>query len=559
MNEKIGIAQDHVPDPAQMAATGMSPAHMSAAEMRTDMEDNAKRGAGSSRVRLHAGTFALAVVLGTLLGISTARMLTSQSPSMGLWPTSVVAPLAAQPGSPTTSFSDVVDAVKPAVVGVQTKYSVNLDDRGAPSLRDRFSRRFGAPSTPDAPPQRHDRTVTAQGSGFFISADGYAVTNNHVVEDGGAIQIHTVDQKTYPAKIVGTDPTTDLALLKVDGRDDFAHVKLADSMPRVGDWVLAIGNPFGLGGTVTAGIVSARERDIGADSFDRLIQIDASINKGDSGGPTFDLDGRVIGVNTMIFSPSGGSIGIAFAIPAETVKQVVGQLKDKGSVTRGWLGVQAQPVTADIADSLGLKEARGALVAEPQPDGPAAKAGVAPGDVIASIGNVPIKDARDLSKTIGNMAPGTSIKLGVLRLGEEKTVTVTLGELPAKRPSSAPNGMPGRAPDVDRETTGRGTSNGSTDVPADAPLDLGLKLAPAGSIPGIGEHGVVVTGVDPTGLAADQGVELGDVILEISGKSVTTPDEIHSTLSDARRNGKRTVLVRLKSGESTRFVAVPTG
>jgi serine protease Do len=556
MDEKTGIA--HATDPARMGATGMGPARMGAGELQTHMDNKLGRDAAAPRARMHAGKFAIAVALGALVGVSAARILTSQSPSMRLWPTSVVAPLAAQPNSPAASFADVVDTVKPAVIGVQTKLAVQLDDRGPPSLRDQLPRRFGT-RPPDSPPQRPDRTVTAQGSGFFISADGYAVTNNHVVEDGGTIQVRTDDQKTYPAKIVGTDPATDLALLKVDGRTDFAHVKLADSMPRIGDWVLAIGNPFGLGGTVTAGIVSARERDIGADSLDRLIQIDASINKGDSGGPTFDLDGRVIGVNTMIFSPSGGSIGIAFAIPAETVKRVIGQIRDKGSVTRGWLGVQAQPVTADIADSLGLKEARGALVTEPQADSPAAKAGIASGDVIASIGDVPIKDARDLSRTIGNTTPGTSIKLGLLRRSEEMTVTATLGQLPVKRPPNTPGGTP----NDERETTGRGGAPGATDAPADhpveAPIDLGLKLAPAGGIPGTGGQGVVVTGVDPTGLAADQGVELGDVILEIGGKPMKTPDDIQTTLTDARRNGKRTVLVRLRSGENTRFVAVPTG
>ena len=263
MNEKIGAAHD----PAQMGATGMGSARMSAAEMG----DHLGRAATASRPLLRAGTFALAVVLGALAGVSAARVLTSQSPTPHLWPTSV----AAQPSSAPASFADVVDAVKPAVIGVQTRVTVNLDDRGPQSPRDRFSRRFGAPHLPDSPARRPDRIVTAQGSGFFISADGYVVTNNHVVEDNGTIQVQTDDQKTYPAKVVGTDPMTDLALLKVDGRNDFAHVKLADAMPRVGDWVLAIGNPFGLGGTVTAGIVSARERDIGADSYDRLIQIDA--------------------------------------------------------------------------------------------------------------------------------------------------------------------------------------------------------------------------------------------------------------------------------------------
>ena len=239
------------------------------------------------------------------------------------------------------------------------------------------------------------RSSPARAPGFFISRDGYAVTNNHVVQNAENVQVTTDDGKTYSAKVIGTDPRTDLALIKIDG-NDFPFVKLADTSPRVGDWVLAVGNPFGLGGTVTAGIVSARGRDIGAGPYDDFIQIDAPVNKGNSGGPTFDVDGNVIGVNTAIFSPSGGSVGIAFAIPADTVKSVVAQLRDKGSVTRGWIGVQIQSVTPDIADSMGLKQATGALVSEPQKDSPAAKAGIQSGDVITSVNDEPINDAREL-------------------------------------------------------------------------------------------------------------------------------------------------------------------
>ena len=284
-------------------------------------------------------------------------------------------------------------------------------------------------------PARPRQFSTAQGSGFFISADGYAVTNNHVVERGKTIEVQTDDNKTYTAKVIGTDPKTDLALLKVDGRTDFPFVKLGDKQPRIGDWVIAVGNPFGLGGTVTAGIVSARGRDIGAGPYDDFIQIDAPVNKGNSGGPTFDTDGNVIGVNTAIFSPNGGSIGIGFAIPAETVKAVVAQLKDHGSVTRGWIGVQIQPVTADVADSLGLKKAEGALVAEAQANSPAAKAGIASGDVITSVNGDAIKDARELAKKIGALAPGATAHLGVVSKGTEKTVAVTLSDYPKDQPA----------------------------------------------------------------------------------------------------------------------------
>src|SRR2546423_3027476 len=307
----------------------------------------------------------------------------------------------------------------------------NGDDVPPGSSLEQFLRRFGMPGMPNTP--RGRQFSMAQGSGFFISPDGYAVTNNHVVERGKSIEIQTDDGKTYSAKVVGTDPKTDLALLKVDGRNDFPYVKLADKAPRIGDWVLAVGNPFGLGGTVTAGIVSARGRDIGSGPYDDFIQIDAPVNKGNSGGPTFDIDGAVIGVNTAIFSPSGGSVGIAFAIPAETVKAVVAQLKDKGSVARGWIGVQIQPVTSDIADSLGLKAASGALVAEPQADGPALKAGIQAGDVITAVNGAALKDARDLARTIGSMAPGASVKLTVLQKGQEKIITLTLGDLPNQR------------------------------------------------------------------------------------------------------------------------------
>jgi len=379
-----------------------------------------------------------------------------------------------------------------------------------------------------------------QGSGFFISADGYAVTNNHVVEKAESVEVTTDDGKTYTAKVIGTDPKTDVALIKVEGRSDFPHVSLAEKAPRIGDWVIAVGNPFGLGGTVTAGIVSARGRDIGAGPYDDFIQIDAPVNKGNSGGPTFDVDGNVIGVNTAIYSPSGGSVGIAFAIPADTVKTVVGQLKDKGAVTRGWIGVQIQPVSADIADSLGLKTAEGALVAEPQPDGPAVKAGIASGDVITSVNGQPVKDARDLAKRIGGMAPGAKVKLGIISKGAEKTVDVTLGELPKEQRQA-------------KAETGD-SDNSGTDVPK-----LGLSLAPAEKVAGAGSEGVVVTQVDPDGPAAAQGFRTGDVILDVAGKRVASPDEVRKAIADARTGGKRTILLRVKSGENTRFLAVPVG
>ena len=298
-----------------------------------------------------------------------------------------------------------------------------------------FDQQFGSQGMPHVRP--HHEFVTGEGSGFFISPDGYAVTNNHVVDHAKSVQVTADDGTIYTAKVVGTDPKTDLALIKVDGKNDFPYVKFADHSPRVGDWVVAVGNPFGLGGTVTAGIVSARGRDIGAGPYDDYIQIDAPINKGNSGGPAFNEEGEVIGVNTAIYSPSGGSVGIGFDIPADTAKMVVAQLEKSGHVTRGWLGVQIQPVTAGIAESLGMKKAEGALVDEPQADSPAAKAGVQTGDVITAVNGTPVKDARELARTIGMMAPNSTVKLDIVRQGQEKTLSLTLAEMPNEHVAKA--------------------------------------------------------------------------------------------------------------------------
>src|SRR4051794_19038516 len=461
-------------------------------------------------------------------------------------------PAYAQTAQRPVGFADIVEKVKPSVISVRVKVDggpkmMGFDgDSPFPpgSPMERFFKRFGMPDDQDgAPRQRGPRGRNfsmGQGSGFFISADGFAVTNNHVVDKAESVEVTTDDGKTYTAKVIGTDPKTDIALIKVEGRGDFPHVALADKPSRIGDWVLAVGNPFGLGGTVTAGIVSARGRDIGAGPYDDFIQIDAPVNKGNSGGPTFDVDGNVIGVNTAIYSPSGGSVGIAFAIPSDTVKSVVSQLKDKGSVTRGWIGVQIQPVNADIADSLGLKKAEGALVAEPQPDGPAVKAGIQSGDVIVSVNGTEVKDARDLAKKISSLPPGSNVKLGVVSKGAEKTVNVVLGELPREQRQA-------------RATSGDNDNSG-TDVPR-----LGLSLAPAGKVAGAGSEGVVVTQVDPDGPAASQGFRTGDVILDVAGKRVASPDEVRKAFADARSGGKRTILLRVKSGENTRFLAVPLG
>jgi serine protease Do len=389
------------------------------------------------------------------------------------------------------------------------------------------------------PRQRH-QVITGEGSGFFISADGYAVTNNHVVDHAESVQVTMDDGTTYTAKVVGTDPKTDLALIKVDGKKDFPFVKFSDQKPRIGDWVVAVGNPFGLGGTVTAGIVSASGRDIGNGPYDDFIQIDAPINKGNSGGPAFDMNGNVIGVNTAIYSPSGGSVGIGFDIPSTTAKLVVAQLKDKGAVTRGWLGVQVQPVTAEIADSLGLKEARGAIVDNPQDGSPAAKAGIEAGDVITAVNGTAIKDSRDLARTIATLAPGSSVKLDVFHKGDSKTVTLALGELPNER-----------------QAQGNGKGDEGKAQPGNGAPRLGLALAPAGEVQGAGQKGVVVTEVDPQGPAAQRGIQTGDVILNVGGKPVANVGDVRSELAQAKSSGKNSVLLQIKNADATRFVAVP--
>jgi serine protease Do len=388
------------------------------------------------------------------------------------------------------------------------------------------------------PTAQQHQTITGLGSGFFISPDGYAVTNNHVVDHAKTVQVTAEDGNKYTAKVIGTDPKTDLALIKVQGKTDFAYVNFENGAPRVGDWVVAVGNPYGLGGTVTAGIISAQGRNIGSGAYDYL-QIDAPINKGNSGGPTFDMNGNVIGINTAIYSPSGGSIGIGFDVPAQTAKSVIAQLKDSGKVTRGWLGVQVQPVTSGIADSLGLKSARGALVGEAQADSPAAKAGVQSGDVITDVDGKPIKDSRELARNIAGLAPGSSVRLGLIRRGEAKNLTATLGT----------------APNMQQATAEEPQSKQARTVP-----HLGFAVAPAAEVAGSGDNkGVVVTAINPEGAAAENGLQTGDVILDIAGNAVNSAGDVRKVLSDAKAEGKHDVLMRVRSTQAMRFVAMPIG
>jgi len=474
------------------------------------------------------------------------------------------APLAnAVPAGAPATFADVADQVRDAVVSVKVKVETASDRggnvaqgddegdgvqglppgmQGLPPGMEEFFRRFGQPgqngqrspfgqNAPQSP--RGKQFAQAQGSGFFITPDGYVVTNNHVVEHAVEVTLTMDDGRTLDAKVVGTDPKTDLALLKVKQTGNYPFVKFAPAQPRVGDWVIAVGNPFGLGGTVTAGIVSARGRDIGAGPYDDFMQIDAAVNRGNSGGPTFNLKGEVVGVNTAIYSPSGGNVGIAFAIPATTATSVIESIKDTGSVTRGYIGVQIQPVTQEIADSLGLKEPKGALVAEAAKDGPATEAGIKAGDTIVSVNGKTVAGPKELSREIAAQKPGSSVKLGLIRDGKEQTLSLKLGALPGDKTAKADTG----------DKSQEGTS-------------FGLSLAPAKSVKGAGDKGVAIMQVDPEGAAAQQGIKAGDVILEIAGRFVTEPSEVKQALGEARKEGKKAVLMRLKSGDQSRFVAL---
>lgn len=446
---------------------------------------------------------------------------------------------------PSHGFADLVDRVMPAVISVDVKFAkvaatTDMGDgsqQAMPDLpqdspfRDFFKQfpqfRNGMPGGPDGG-DGHPNGGEALGSGFIISADGYAVTNNHVVQDADEVTVKTKDGTEYKAKVIGTDPKTDLALIKIDSKNTFNFVKFSGAEPRVGDWVMAVGNPFGLGGTVTTGIISARGRDIGSGPYDDFLQIDASINKGNSGGPAFNLEGDVVGINTAIFSPSGGSVGIGFAIPASTAQNVIQSLKDNGVVTRGWLGVQIQPVTADIAESLGLDGGKGAIVSDVTANSPALKAGFKIGDVILKLDGKDISDARDLAKKVAELVPGKDVPVNIIRGGKPLTFNVAIGKMP-----------------TDKQVASTG------DKPAGGSLEgFGLKLAPADD-----GAGVQITDVDPNGTAAQFGLQPGDVILEIGGHDVHSPSDVRDALK-AAGNKRALMLVRTQDGQ--RFIALPS-
>jgi serine protease Do len=469
-------------------------------------------------------------------------------------------------GRAPLSFADLIERVKPAVVSVAV-----VNDGGASKMAennkgggDKGDKKGGGNfNLPDLPPDHplHDffkrlpkefgqqeerpKVVQGQGSGFVVSSDGYVVTNNHVIDGATKIQItFDNDETKYEAKLIGTDQRTDVALLKINSTKTFPFVKFSKQAPRVGDWALAVGNPFGLGGTVTAGIVSALARDIGSGPYDYM-QIDAAVNRGNSGGPTFNLDGEVIGVNTAIFSPSGGNVGIAFDIPAKTVDEVVTQLKATGTVKRGWLGVKIRNVDEDTAASLGLNEAHGALVSEVTPNGPAAAAGLKTQDAILQVNDAKVADSRDLARKIAELSPDSPVDIKVWRNNAEKVVKVKLGLFP-KNAEALMSG------DNDEDN---GNSKNEDSKPSQTELSqLGLTLMPART--GSAEEGIAIAEVDPSSDAAEKGLKAGDVILEISGEVVKTPDDVVAGVKKAQDLKRTAVLLHIKSSDQKRFVAI---
>ena len=471
-------------------------------------------------------------------------------------------PRLVEQGSPF-SFADLVEHVSPAVVTVVVDretaerggQGAGTDDIPAP-FRD-FFRQFGQGQGQGQGGQgggRNNRPQSfrseAMGSGFIIDPSGYIVTNNHVIEDGKKITVKLPSGREYQAHLVGTDKDTDVALIKVDGVNDFPTVSFGDDHRlRVGDWVVAVGNPFGLGGTVTAGIVSSIGRDIGSGPYTDYIQIDAPINQGNSGGPTFDLSGRVVGMNTAIFSPSGGSVGIGFAIPATTVKSIVDQLREHGNVARGWLGVQIQSLTPDMAASIGVKNAKGAIVASVVDDSPASKAGFRQGDIVLSLNGSDVDDNKDLTRKVAGLRVGEKAQFGILRDGQKYTLNATIAKRDEVQLASADRTVgPDRGDHAqNREATTSALGLGLSTLTDQAREQFNLDDK---------ARGVVVSSVDPNSEAADKGFRPGDVIVGIGNRNVRTPADIEQGVAEARKAGRETVLLLVASDQGQHYVAL---
>ena len=467
-----------------------------------------------------------------------------------IWPGNSISHAARGPDS----IADVAEKVIDAVVNISTSQKVESRNTPMPQLpndpqldelfRDFFNRR-GQNEPPNR--ERGPRRVNSLGSGFVIDASGIVVTNNHVISEADEITVIFNDGSRLKAEIIGKDQKTDIALLRVKPDKPLKAVKFGDSdRLRLGDWVIAIGNPFSLGGTVTAGIVSARNRDINSGPYDNYIQTDAAINRGNSGGPLFNLDGEVVGINTAIISPSGGSIGIGFAVPSKTATPVIDQLKQFGETRRGWLGVRIQQVTDEIAESLNIKPTRGALVAGVDDKGPAKPAGIEPGDVIVKFDGKEIKEMRDLPRVVADTPVGKQTPVVVIRKGKEETKTVTLGRLEDGEKLAAADPKNDGAPDntVVKKTLGIELANLSGELRKRYKIKDTVK-------------GVVITGVDASSPAADKRLSPGDVIVEIAQEAVATTDEFQAKVDKLKKDGRKSALLLVAGADGElRFVAL---
>ena len=445
------------------------------------------------------------------------------------------------------SFADLAERLSPAVVNISTSQMMEGGGVPVPGLppgspfeeffEDFFERQQrGGRSAP--------RRVQSLGSGFVIDPKGIVITNNHVIDGADEVKVNFADGTTLPAEIVGRDPKTDLAVLRVTPESDLAFVELGDSTKaRVGDWVVAIGNPFGLGGTVTAGIISAINRDINAGPYDDFIQTDASINRGNSGGPLFNLDGKVVGVNTAIISPSGGSIGIGFSIPSSTAMPVIEQLKKFGETRRGWLGVRIQSVTDEIAEGLDMGEARGALIAGVTPDGPADKAGLQPGDVVVNFNGQDVPEMRDLPRIVAETDIGSKASIKVIRDGQAKSFKVEIGRLEEADAAEAAAKDDGKNKGDRQETLGLSLSE--LTGPLRERFNIGAEVS-----------GVVILDVDPASAAEEKGIRPGDVLVRVAQKKVETPEEVATLVEAEKSSGARSVLLLVSTGDGLRFVAL---
>jgi serine protease Do len=446
------------------------------------------------------------------------------------------------------SFADLVERVSPAVVTVTVEQQMKPESFNPEELpepfRDFFNQ-FGGNGGSGRRGFSMPRKAVAMGSGFVIDRSGDIVTNNHVVQDGKKITVKFPDGREFTAKLLGSDEATDIALLKIKSDKPLPSVEFGDDHAvRVGDWVIAVGNPFGLSNTVTAGIISSIGRDVGNGPYTDYLQIDAPINRGNSGGPTFDLRGKVIGMNSMIYSPSGGSVGIGFAIPSSTIHDVVSELEAHGRVDRGYLGVQIQNMTPEIAASLGAHEEKGAIVASVLGGGPAAKAGFQPGDVVLAINGKTVEDARDLTRRVATLPAGMKAAFTISRGGAQKTITATIGA--RKEEKVASNDGPQRNSSA-MASTGEAMGLGLTSMTPDVRRNYNLD-----------DHvnGVLITRVDPDSDAADKGIQPGDVVVSVGNKPVHTPQEIKAQIAGAHASGRKSVLMLVDGNNGQRFVAL---